>query len=89
MSYILEGLKKLEQKRRQEERAPSLLTFKEEETPGFERPKLWPFLIFLVLLLNVGVIVWWIVPWHSLRTPLPAASVRSRSYSKGRGLNSC
>ena len=27
MSYILEGLKKLEQKRRQEERAPSLLSF--------------------------------------------------------------
>ncbi len=65
MSYILEGLKKLEQKRRQEERAPGLLTFEEEKTPHSERPNLWPFLIFLALFLNVGTIIWWIGPWHS------------------------
>jgi general secretion pathway protein B len=65
MSYILEGLKKLEQKRRQAEGAPGLLTFKEEKIPRPEKPRIWPYLLFIALLLNAGVIVWWIGPWRS------------------------
>lgn len=66
MSYILEGLKKLEQKRRQVEGAPGLLTFKEEKTPKPEKPIIWPYLLFAALLLNAGVLVWWIGPWRSM-----------------------
>jgi general secretion pathway protein B len=80
MSYILEGLKKLEQKRRQEEGAPGLLAFKEEKIPKPERPILWPTLLFIALLLNVGVIVWWIGPWRSLdRSALPHSTVPDRT----------
>jgi general secretion pathway protein B len=66
MSYILEGLKKLEQKRRPAEGAPGLLTFKEENIPRPEKPRIWPYLLFIALLLNAGVIVWWVGPWPSL-----------------------
>jgi general secretion pathway protein B len=74
MSYILEGLKKLEQKRRQEVGAPGLLTFKEEKTSQPVRPIIWPYLLFIALLLNAGVIVWWIGPWRSMersKSPQP------------------
>ena len=68
MSYILEGLKKLEQKRRQEARLPGFLSFREEKTPKPRRPILWPYLLFIALLLNAGIILWWISPWRSLGT---------------------
>jgi general secretion pathway protein B len=66
MSYILEGLKKLEQKRRQDARPPGLLTFREENRRRPKRPIVWPYLLFIALLLNAGIIVWWIGPWRSL-----------------------
>lgn len=65
MSYILEGLKKLEQKRRQETRLPGLLTFREDNTRRPKRPIVWPYLLFIALLLNAGIIIWWIGPWRS------------------------
>ncbi|MGA3083967.1 MAG: general secretion pathway protein GspB [Thermodesulfobacteriota bacterium] len=80
MSYILEGLKKLEQKRRQEEGAPDLLTFKEEQTLKPERPIIWLYLILFALLLNAGVILWWIGPWRSIeRSALPHPTVLGRT----------
>ncbi len=69
MSYILEGLKKLEQKRRQEARPPGLLTFREENRRRPKRPIVWPYLLFIALLLNAGILVWWIGPWRSLVYP--------------------
>ncbi len=72
MSYILEALKKIEQKR-VEERSPESLTF----LGGPEsEPKKWPRWVYPVmaaLLLNVGAIVWWIGPW---RVEKKAPSVR-------------
>ena len=65
MSYILEGLKKLEQKRQQEEKPPHLLTFQGTSTEKPARKSIWPYLIFAVLLLNAGVFIWWIAPWRS------------------------
>ncbi|MBI4764262.1 MAG: general secretion pathway protein GspB [Deltaproteobacteria bacterium] len=65
MSYILEGLKKLEQKRRQEVKPPGLLSFREENRRRPKRPIIWPYLLFIALLLNAGIIVWWIGPWRS------------------------
>lgn len=75
MSYILEGLKKLEQKRRQEARPLGLLSFREGNRRRPKKPNVWPYLLFIALLLNAGIIVWWIGPWRSLgpsTLPLPA-----------------
>jgi general secretion pathway protein B len=71
MSYILEGLKKLEQKRRQEEGSPDLLAFQAESPRKPEKRPLWPYLLFAVLLINAGVIIWWIAPWRSADRKTP------------------
>lgn len=78
MSYILEGLKKLEQKRQQEEKPPHLLTFQEAGIQKPARKSIWPYLIFAVLLLNAGVFTWWISPWQSTErnAPTPQPAVR-------------
>jgi general secretion pathway protein B len=65
MSYILEGLKKLEQKRRQEEGISGLPVFREEKTSRPDRPVVWLYLLFIGLVLNAGVMVWWLGPWRS------------------------
>ena len=78
MSYILEGLKKLEQKRQQEEKPPHLLTFQGDSTQKPVKPPMWPYLLFAVLLLNAGVFIWWIGPWRSIErnTPAPQPAMR-------------
>jgi len=77
MSYILEGLKKLEEKRRQEEKPPHLLTFQGNSTEKPAKKPIWPYLLVAVLLLNAGIFIWWIGPWRSLKsnshTPQPVA----------------
>lgn len=62
MSYILEALKKLEQKRRREE-GPRLLTDQHSITPPMKRP-LWPYLLFCALILNAGLLFLWLSPWR-------------------------
>jgi general secretion pathway protein B len=64
MSYILEALKKLEQKRMQEE-TPGALTLL--GTPESEAKKrlLWPYPVIAALLLNAGLMIWWIGPWRA------------------------
>lgn len=59
MSYILEALKKLEQKRQQEESLHSLTL---SGTPGAKAKKrpLWPYLVIAALILNAGVMIWWL-----------------------------
>lgn len=77
MSYILEGLKKLEQKRRQEEKPPHLLTFQGNNTEKPAKKPIWPYLLVAVLLLNAGIFIWWLGPWRSVKsndhTPQPVA----------------
>ena len=76
MSYILEGLKKLEQKRQQQEKPLNLLTFQGESAQKPARPSRWPYVLVAVLLLNAGVFIWWIGPWRSIErstaAPQPA-----------------
>ncbi len=60
MSYIFEALKKLEQKR-QRERSSRLLMVTGEAAPEPKRWPFWPFVVLAVLLLlNAGVIFWWV-----------------------------
>jgi general secretion pathway protein B len=72
MSYILEGLKKLEQKRQQEEKSPHLLTFQVNSTEKPAKPSLWFYILIAVLLLNAGAIIWGIHPWRSTGPNTPA-----------------
>jgi SAM-dependent MidA family methyltransferase len=59
MSYILEALKKLEQKREQEE-PPRLFVFSHDSRSTRRRRLLWPYLLAGVLLLNAVAMIWWV-----------------------------
>ena len=59
MSYILEALKKLEQKREREE-APRLAVFSLGRESAPKRRLSWPYILSAVLLLNAVAIMWWI-----------------------------
>lgn len=63
MSYILDALKKSEQER-QRGAIPSISSQHRGGSP--QRPKKpgWRSLIIVVLLLNVGVFLWWLKPWQ-------------------------
>ncbi|MFO0754792.1 MAG: general secretion pathway protein GspB [Thermodesulfovibrionales bacterium] len=72
MSYILDALKKAEQKR-QQETAPTLLTV---PYTAAARPKGRPWRTYLLaaaLLLNAAFLLWWLRPWqqpqHSRKAP--------------------
>jgi len=67
MSYILEGLKKLEQKRKQEEKLPHSLSFQTDSVVKSSKTPTWVYLLVAVLILNAGAIIWWIGPWRSTK----------------------
>lgn len=63
MSYILDALKKTEQEK-QRGSAPSLNSQPQKMPPrGPKRPG-WLYLLIVVLLLNAGVLLWWLKPWQ-------------------------
>jgi general secretion pathway protein B len=59
MSYILEALKKIEQKRAQEESLKPISFYEAAGQETRKRP-LWPILLIAVLVLNAGLLFWWI-----------------------------
>jgi hypothetical protein len=64
LSYILEALKKLEEKRRSET-APYFLS---EEHSVRQNRKIhfpWRYIIVFSFLLNAGIFLWWLHPWRS------------------------
>ena len=71
MSYIFEALKKLEQKR-QREGTSRLLMVTGEVAPERKRWPSWPLpVLAMLLLLNAGVMVWWVRPWARHQQPTP------------------
>ncbi len=64
MSYILEALKKLEEKRRLET-GPYLLSSHYSSPQKRKGYFQWRYLIFFALLLNAGILLWWAGPWLS------------------------
>jgi general secretion pathway protein B len=64
MSYILDALKKSE-KERQRGTAPDILTAQDVQAQKPKKRPLWPYLLLVALLLNTGVLLLWLGPWHS------------------------
>ncbi|OPY68286.1 MAG: hypothetical protein A4E57_01857 [Syntrophorhabdaceae bacterium PtaU1.Bin034] len=62
MSYILEALKKLEQKQERQEPQRSLTFFGAPERER-KRRVLWPYLLVAGLFLNAALMVWWFGGW--------------------------
>jgi general secretion pathway protein B len=75
MSYILEALKKIEQKREQEE-LPRSVTFSGESSRPKKKQVLWPYLLIAVLLVNaVFLIRWmWVAPPVKTQPPAPPSA---------------
>jgi general secretion pathway protein B len=72
VSYILEALKKLEQKRQREE-SPNILSLHGDITQVHKKRLLWPYIAAGLLFLN-GIIVlflFWIGPWKNAAQPPP------------------
>ncbi len=74
MSYILEALKKLEQKREQEE-VPKLFVFSRAARPKRKKRLSWPYLLAAALLLNAAAMIWWVSERHGERRATVAEKV--------------
>ncbi|MGC1403062.1 MAG: hypothetical protein WA974_09060 [Thermodesulfobacteriota bacterium] len=88
MSYILEALKKVEQKRMQEESPESLALLGTPES-GSKKRLLWPYPVMAALILNAGVMLWWIGPWRAEKknhshSAVRGSTDRSRTTDLGR-----
>ncbi len=70
MSYILEALKKAEQKREQEQSAGPV-AFSGDSGVRPKRRLWWPYALVLALLLNAGILMLWTTPWQPDPPPAP------------------
>ncbi|MHC1728697.1 MAG: general secretion pathway protein GspB [Syntrophobacteraceae bacterium] len=72
MSYILDALKESE-KKHQRRKSPDLTPEHKVEVRLPKRRVFWPYLLAFAMLLNVGLLVWWLRPWHQERRAAPAS----------------
>ncbi len=63
MSFILDGLKKLEEKQHRDS-VPDLLTV-HSPVPQRSKKDIWPYLLIAVLLINALLLLLWLRPWQS------------------------
>ena len=93
MSYILDALKKSE-KERQRKSLPDILTVQNIVSEKPARSGYWAYLITAALLINAGIITWWLSASHTIKghahqTPkadsVPASPVKvmTQSYADG------
>jgi general secretion pathway protein B len=80
MSYILEALKKLEQKRLREERGRVAITFQGHAYKGPAKSRLRIYVLCAVLFMTAGFAAWWTGPWREVapgnkQAPSVAAAV--------------
>ena len=77
MSYILDALKKLEQKRRQEETVTLLASQGHLRTKPRPR-RVWIYVVLAALVLNAAAIAWWMGPWR----PAPKSSPKKTAAQR-------
>ncbi|RJQ16242.1 MAG: hypothetical protein C4560_09920 [Nitrospiraceae bacterium] len=94
MSFILDALKKLEQKR-QRDAVPNLMTVHVPEQEEQKRRPMWQYLLLAAMVLNAGVFTAWLRPWeakeqntaiHSEAMPntaIPKSSIGEKTPSPG------
>jgi len=69
MSYILDALKKLDKKHKRGS-VPDLMTLQEQELRKSEKRPLWPYLLFLALIINAVLFAVWLRPWEKSKPEL-------------------
>ncbi|MBI5739653.1 MAG: general secretion pathway protein GspB [Nitrospirae bacterium] len=74
MSFILDALKKLEQKR-QRGAVPDLMTVHMPESQKPQKRPLWPYLVLVALILNAGILTAWLRPWGTEKKNTPVEFV--------------
>jgi general secretion pathway protein B len=73
MSFILDALKKLEQKRNQES-IPDLLTVHSSPVQKPQKRLIWLYIIVIALFINAGILLAWLKPWQSEKQVVTAQS---------------
>jgi general secretion pathway protein B len=79
MSYILEALKKSE-KERQRGNVPDILSVHDTSHRDIRKRHTWAYLLIAALLLNAGVIYWWLGSGHSRNARVPVLTAQ-RSHA--------
>jgi hypothetical protein len=85
MSFILDALKKLEQKR-QRGSVPDLMTVHIPVPQEMKKRPIWPYLIIGALILNAALLLVWLRPWIPSSTVIipavkPATEVKQKTLS--------
>ncbi len=80
MSFILEALKKSD-KKREDTVVPNLHTVHITARPVVKKKPLWPYLLVVGLLLNAGILFWFLTP--SVEPPLVPAVLTTADVPKG------
>ncbi len=81
MSYILEAIKKADQKRKLGS-VPDVHTVHEGPAPTAKR-LIWPYVLAVALFVNSALIIWWLHPWaNNLPNKPPAEPVAARHIAK-------
>jgi general secretion pathway protein B len=75
MSYILEALKKSE-KERQRGNVPDILAVHDTAHREIRKRHTWAYLLIVALLLNAGIITWWLGSGHSRNARAPVLTVQ-------------
>jgi len=71
VSYILDALKKSEEERRRGT-VPDLLAVQYSQVQGQGKRHWWPYLLLVALVVNAGVLLWWLTPWQAPRPGVSA-----------------
>ncbi|MDA8084558.1 MAG: general secretion pathway protein GspB [Nitrospiraceae bacterium] len=80
MSYILEALKKLEENRPESE-LPGLLHDPDHNAARPRMRRFLPHLLVAALLINAGIILWWLHPWDQTKPTVIVAGTPSPQTS--------
>jgi general secretion pathway protein B len=80
MSFILDALKKLEHKKKQDS-VPDLMTVHEPMPREHRKRSLWPYILLIAFLLNAGILISWLRPWKPEKTVIITRSASEKQMT--------